>query len=229
MMDHRADPLITAKEGDAMIWPSHTSLLTLERDEFQSALTGCALRLAEECRYDAEHAHHVGRLALGVFDDLRALHGYGPDERFALHLASLLHDIGHIGGAKGHHKRSLRIILEAEALPLDHRARLLIGCIARYHRKALPKQGHPHFSSLDEPDQRRVQVLGGILRMADALDKGHACLVTQISTAATPRSIIFDCETRDIEYVHQVVLPIRKSNLLEQAFERRICCVWQER
>ncbi len=193
------------------------------------SLTAAALRLAERCGYDAEHAHHVGRLALAMFDDLRGLHGYGPEERFALHLAALLHDIGHVGGARGHHKRSLQLILEADGLPPDRRDRRIVGCIARYHRKALPKQGHAHFSELDHEDRRRVKVLAGLLRMADALDKSHECLVTEVSVAATPRSIMFDCETRDIERVHQVLLPIRKANLLARAFGRRVCCVWQER
>lgn len=212
-----------------MIRPDFAHLQALDRQGDQSTTMSAALRLAEQCRYDADHAHHVGRLALSMFDDLRPLHGYGPDERFILHLAAVLHDIGHIGGSAGHHKRSLSIILSATDLGLDEPTRLVLACVARYHRKALPKQGHVHFSLLDPSARRQVEVLSALLRVADALDAGHECLVTQVSAAATPRSILLDCQTRDIERVHQVILPIGKANLLERISARRVCCLWQER
>lgn len=166
---------------------------------------------------------------MAIFDDLRAVHGYGPDERFMLHIAALLHDIGYIHGSRGHHKHSMTIILGDGSVPLDDSMRVLVACMARYHRRAMPKQGHMHYSELDHEDRRRVEVLSAILRVADALDAGHECLVTQVSAAATPRSILLDCETRDIERVHQVILPIRKANLLERISSRRVCCLWQER
>jgi exopolyphosphatase/guanosine-5'-triphosphate,3'-diphosphate pyrophosphatase len=212
-----------------MIWSAPAGLPTAQPDAYRASVMSAVLRLAEDCDYDADHAHHVGRLALEIFDDLHPLHGYGPDDRFTLHLAALLHDIGQIGGPRGHHKRALRFILDCPALPMDRLPRLIVGCIARYHRKALPRADHRHYRALGESDRKRVAVLAGLLRMADALDRGHECLVTELSVAATPRSILFDCETRDIERVHQVILPIRKSNLLERVFGRRVCCVWQQR
>jgi len=48
--------------------------------------------------------------------------------------------------------------------------------VARYHRKALPKKKHDGFGQLSIPDQALVRRLGGLLRLADGLDRrrnGH--------------------------------------------------------
>ena len=100
------------------------------------------LALARKCNYEREHTHQVEKLALQLFDQLVELHHLGGQERFMLRCGALLHDIGWIEGKQGHHKTALRIIMENAALPFDFRDKSIIALLARYHRKALPKEQH---------------------------------------------------------------------------------------
>jgi exopolyphosphatase/guanosine-5'-triphosphate,3'-diphosphate pyrophosphatase len=57
----------------------------------------------------------------------------------------------------------------------------LIAQIARYHRKSLPKRKHDAFQGLKEKDQVIVARLGGILRLADGLDRRRNGVITNVS------------------------------------------------
>jgi exopolyphosphatase/guanosine-5'-triphosphate,3'-diphosphate pyrophosphatase len=50
---------------------------------------------------------------------------------------------------------------------------LIVGTIARYHRKSPPSPLHHEFAQLSLADRNRVRLLAGMLRIADALDKEH--------------------------------------------------------
>lgn len=53
--------------------------------------------------------------------------------------------------------------------------------MARYHRKALPKKKHEPFQKLGVKEQGLVSRLGGILRLADGLDRRRCSAVERIS------------------------------------------------
>ena len=129
--------------------------------------------LAAQCGYDAQHSRQVTQLALCLFDELYELHQLDGEDRFRLECAGLLHDIGTLEGWKGHHRATLRIILESPLLPLDRQERLVIGNIARYHRKSLPALTHAPFAALDLAEQDTVSRLAALLRLADGLDHDH--------------------------------------------------------
>ncbi|MBN1423463.1 metallophosphoesterase family protein [Candidatus Fermentibacteria bacterium] len=184
------------------------------------------LELARSCEYEAEHTHQVARLSLKLFDDLAGLHMLGTEERFLLHCAALLHDIGWIEGQQAHHKTALRIILSSTVLPFDERDRLLIGMTARYHRKALPKPTHGQYMVLAEEDRRRVAVMAGILRVADGLDRTHRSLVDDFTCQITPKRIAITCLVRwPAEMERQAALD--KGQLLESALGKHLAIEWR--
>ncbi|MBL7065580.1 MAG: HD domain-containing protein [Anaerolineae bacterium] len=184
------------------------------------------LQLAQDCEYEVEHTHQVTRLALRLFDELGTLHGLGAEERFWLRCGALLHDIGLIKGARGHHKTALRIILDTPLLPFDARERLIVGSIARYHRKALPQETHAHFAALDPADQDSVSTLAALLRVADGLDYTHQSLVQDISCETAPRQIIVRCGVRRAAEVERQ-RALYKGNLLEQVLNRELVVEWR--
>ena len=189
---------------------------------------GSVLRLAESCDYEEEHAWHVTRLALRLFDELRPMHELEEDARLDMQAGALLHDIGVIDGRRNHHKSSLDRIVDSELLPFDQTRRLIIGSIARYHRAALPSKRHWHYAALSPADRQRVCALGGIVRLADCLDRGHDGLVHDLAAAADPERIVVLCQVRqplDLD-------PDRaadKAQLLEQTFARRVVLRFQHK
>lgn len=185
------------------------------------------LHLAESCEYEVGHTHQVTRLALRLFDELQPVHRLGAEERFWLHAGALLHDIGWIEGRKGHHKTALHTILNTPLLPFDNGECLVIGSIARYHRRALPKKKHGHFAALKPPQRHIVSVLAAILRVADGLDRTHQSLVQDLSCEITPEQIRVRCSARrpvDIERRSA----LKKGQLLEKVLKRDLVVEWQQ-
>lgn len=185
-----------------------------------------AVSLMERLTFEKEHVRQVTRLALILFDRLQTWHGYGDAERFQLQCGSLLHDIGFIEGADAHHKTALRIILKTPLLPFNNRDRLLIGSIARYHRRATPKEKHDHYIALTPEDRERVRVLAGILRIADALDYSHESLVQDIQAEIGEGAVhlIFIAKDKENGEWKQVQ---RKSDLLQEILEGQLSMEWK--
>ena len=181
-------------------------------------VTEAVLAFARQCQYEVEHAHHVTRLALRLFDTLQALHGLGEPERRWLEWAGLLHDIGWIEGQPRHHKTSLRLILEGVLLPFSARERLLVASVARYHRRGLPSNKHKHFAALDAADKQRVRTLAGILRVADGLDRTHRSVVQDLTCDVAPEQIVIRCMTNG-DTVEEYRAARDKGRLFEAVFQ----------
>lgn len=184
-------------------------------------LLEAARRLAARFGGDDDHAEQVARLAVQLFEATASLHGYGAIERAWLHAAALLHDIGWVEGQKAHHKTSRRLIAQAEELPLRPVERQIVAGIARYHRKALPKARHEHYASLGAADQTRVGVLGGLLRLADGLDRSHLSDVVSVQCQADDDVLVVHCLTRGPAALEQQAAQ-KKSDLLARALRRAI-------
>jgi exopolyphosphatase/guanosine-5'-triphosphate,3'-diphosphate pyrophosphatase len=179
------------------------------------------LALAKECKYEQEHTHQVERLALSIFDQLSELHKLGEAEKFLLRCAAILHDIGWMEGRKAHHKTSLRLIIDSPILRLDFERRRIVGLVARYHRKALPKEQHSYFCDLDAKGRDIVCKLAGILRVADGLDRSHESRVKDINCLIDKKQVKMVCRSEkplDGEFA----LAAQKGELFEQAFNRKL-------
>lgn len=140
-----------------------------------------ALEFVRSCHVDEPHALHVGRLALSLFDALADPFAMKKSDRKLLEAAAILHDVGYFIAYSSHHKHSYHLIRHAELFGFNPRERELIAQIARYHRKSLPKKKHETFQVLNSEDQQRVCRLGGILRLADGLDRRRSAAVHSIS------------------------------------------------
>ncbi len=219
-------------ESDATEQTAPSSASEAQQQE-QSDLQA-VLKLAQSCEYDAQHSHQVARLALRLFDELRSVHGLGPQERLWLQYAALLHDTGMIEGKKGHHKASLRIILESPILPFGKTQRRIIGSVARYHRGALPRERHRQFSRLKPTTRRVVRVLAAILRLANALDHSHQGVIQDIVCDLSPKKILVRCTTHPgpspesrLPAETERLNALQRGDLLEQVLERKLaveCC-----
>jgi len=135
------------------------------------------MEFARSCHFDETHSRHVAKLALAIFDSLANDLKLKKGERKLLETAAILHDIGYFISYASHHKHSYHLIRHADLFGFTPREQEMIAQIARYHRKALPKKKHAEFQRLSEPDRATVMRLGGILRLADGLDRRRSGLV----------------------------------------------------
>jgi exopolyphosphatase/guanosine-5'-triphosphate,3'-diphosphate pyrophosphatase len=141
------------------------------------------LAMAASVEWSREHMLQVARIAAGLWDATRELHLLSEQDRRLLVLAALGHDVGYaIGGRKGHHKAAERVLLDLEPPDVDSEDRRTIAAIARYHRRALPdEERHANYAGLPRDRRRAVDWCGGLLRLADGLDRAHDSSVVAVA------------------------------------------------
>jgi exopolyphosphatase/guanosine-5'-triphosphate,3'-diphosphate pyrophosphatase len=182
-------------------------------------------------RYDEEpsHSDHVAMLALQIYDGLKDWHRFGARPRELLHSAAILHDIGwsQTPDGKGHHKWSAKLIRQHGWKKLSNDEVELVAQIARYHRKAPPEPDHEEFTALKATEKKSVMILGGILRIADALDRTHSAKVSRAVASATKENITVRVETSG-DWEAERGMFTNKRDMLQIAAERPVICVGRE-
>jgi len=152
----------------------------LSVEDFERQVLASAEALGQRYRVDADHAHHVAKLANRLFDDLKEEHGLGDRERLLLQVAALLHDVGVYVNLRAHHKHSQYILASSQIFGLSDEETAAVSNIARYHRRGLPQRSHMPYLALDREDRMVVRKLAAILRVANALDAEHAQKITDV-------------------------------------------------
>ena len=183
--------------------------------------------LALRAKYDEEpsHSDQVALLPLQLYAGLAGWHQLAPRARELLHSAALLHDIGwsQTPEGRGHHKKSAELIRKRKWHHLAPDEVDLVAEIARYHRKSPPQPKHKHFHKLVPSAQRKVMVLGGILRQADALDRTHIQKVTSVDAKVSEEAIVVRVHSK-LPWPEEKAIFEKKREMLEKVAARPVRC-----
>lgn len=145
-------------------------------------------RLAQRCSVDMNHAAHVAYLSAEILRRLGLIFDIDTSNERLLVAAAYLANSGAAVSYSKHHLHSYYIIRNGDLLGFTDEEIEMIALIARYHRKAAPKQSHPEFARLDDEQQAQIELLAGILRIATALDRSHDQCVSRVEISlTTPR------------------------------------------
>jgi exopolyphosphatase/guanosine-5'-triphosphate,3'-diphosphate pyrophosphatase len=120
-----------------------------------------------------KHTRKVAKLARSLFECLQPIHQLPPSSGKLLEAAAYLHDIGHYVNDAAHHKHSYYLVTNSDMSGFTSRERELVANLCRYHRKASPSPGHSNYQGLTPAEQKQVQLLIPLLRLADGLDRSH--------------------------------------------------------
>lgn len=167
--------------------------------------------------YEEKHALQVAFLAEKIFDALALTYNLKRHDRTLLSVAALLHDIGYHISSDAHHKHTLYLVKHSEITGFSETEKLIIANVARYYRGSLPKEKHTDFMALSEKDRELVWKLGGILRLADTLDRSYESRVKDLAFTRTKDKFLLeifsnnDCET-ELQAAEQ------KKDMFETAF-----------
>ena len=129
-------------------------------------------QLLSRCKTEKDHAEHVVRLGLRIFDGAHGLLGIPPAERALLETACRLHDIGYSDDPGRHELASCRILINRGVAGLTAAQSRLAGAAILLHggnRKSA--MDHPVWKKIRSP--KRAKQIASILRIADALDHTH--------------------------------------------------------
>ncbi|HZG79051.1 MAG TPA: HD domain-containing protein [Paenibacillus sp.] len=136
----------------------------------EEAARGCGLRLLDKYGLEKEHALHVERLAVRLFEPLRGVAGFGTEHLGLLRFAALAHDIGHFVDDAKHHEHSAYLILrDAFAKEAPKRDREAAAWLALNHRKRRLLEPNRYTGK----EGRAMGRLAVLLRLADGFDYEH--------------------------------------------------------
>ncbi len=171
---------------------------------------------------EQSHSERSLELALELFDGTSELHGLGEEHCELLQAATLLANVGLVISHDRHHLHSYYVIRNAEHLRgFTEREVELIAQVARYHRKSAPKTKHEAFTALSPDDQRVVQVLAGILRVAIALDRTHGHVVDEVTCHLEGKDLTVRLQVNGDPSLELYTAEERKA-LLETALDVRV-------
>jgi len=179
------------------------------------------ISFAESCHFDSLHSHQVARLSREICSSLARAYNLGEKECRLLEAAALLHDVGYFINYSSHHKHSYHLIRHADLFGFTPRERELIANIARYHRKALPKKKHEAYMRLSPADRLLVSRLGGILRLADGLDRSRTGMVAIAEPIFSPSRLVLRLQGRGDLSV-EIYGATAKSDLFCAAFDLKL-------
>ncbi|GAB1481978.1 Ppx/GppA phosphatase family protein [Treponema sp.] len=187
------------------------------QEGFYSQVIASAMSLGRKYRFDEAHSVHVARLSLILFDELKHDHGLDRRARLLLEVAGILHDVGMYLRSSGHHKHSQYIVANSEIFGLHRDDLDIVSNVVRYHRKAAPNTTHIAFIALQREERMLVLKLASLLRVADALDRGHSQRITEISIDRQPDTIVLHAKGHHDLTLEQLGLE-EKSDMFQDTF-----------
>ncbi len=169
----------------------------LEQPEESGSLRQASVQsLAQRTDCDLKHGRHVAKLASRIFDQTKPLHALEQNRTGLLEAAAVLHEAGLHVSDRSHHKHSYYLIRHADLRGFTDEEILIIANVARYYRKAPPDATHDNFSELTPTQQQDVEKLAAILRIAEALDRGHRGSVRDVAVRVRRDQARFSVRTR---------------------------------
>jgi exopolyphosphatase/guanosine-5'-triphosphate,3'-diphosphate pyrophosphatase len=177
--------------------------------------------LARRCNSDGAHTAHVTRLALRLFDETKALHDLGPDDREMLEYACLVHDIGQHVSQRGHHRHAAYLVENAQLRGFAPAEVDFLAALVRHHRRGDPKPSESRFAALSAADRQRIRKLAALLRVADGLDRGRRGVVEDLRAEIGAELVLLRLRAQgDAELALWGAR--RRRDLFEQVFGREL-------
>ncbi|MXW41335.1 MAG: Ppx/GppA family phosphatase [Synechococcus sp. SB0668_bin_15] len=180
------------REGLIVNWMLRHNLI-VDRFSYQSNIRQrTILHQARKYGVDSGRAERVARHALTLFDACRPeLEPVAIEARELLWGAAMLHACGrHISSVGGYHKHSWYLVRHCTLLGYSEAEHLVLAALARYHRRSPPKKRHEAWLSLQDAGQQRcVQQLSPLLRIAVALDCRPQAVIKNLDVVLTARTM----------------------------------------
>ncbi len=184
-------------------------------EDFQRQIIRATWELARRYHVDEDHARNVAELCRQLFRQLRKEHGLDDRYETLLYVAAALHETGAYINASSLHKHSMYLIMNSALFGLTADDLLLVGLIARYHRRSMPKIAHQPYASMDRVRRVIVAKLAAILRLAIALDASRNQRVRQIQVHRVRNRIVISVPALDDVSIEQIAL--RRNQIFFQS------------
>jgi len=183
-----AVPFVTIRDGYLVDLASGVD--STMQEEFFSQIIASAVNLGRKYHFDEAHSRQVANHCMTIFDALVKEHGMSRRHRVMLETAAILHDIGGYIKASGHHKHGQYIVANSEIFGLHQDELEIIADVVSCHRGEPPSQLDVAFMTLSREDRVLVLKMASILRVADALDRGHTQQIKKITVERRSETVV---------------------------------------
>ena len=189
---------------------------------FENDILEAARNIAKRYHTNRNHTQVMERLALSIYDKIKAVHGLGKRERLLLQISVLLHDCGKYINMSQPSQCSYNIIMATEVIGLSHMEREIVANIVRFNSGSiLPFEELAAASLLERSEYITIIKLTAILRLANAMDRSHKQKIRDIKVNVKDNhtmQILVDT-TEDLT-LEQALFP-EKAELFEEVYSLR--------
>jgi exopolyphosphatase/guanosine-5'-triphosphate,3'-diphosphate pyrophosphatase len=156
-----------------------------------------------------------------IFDALVKEHGMSRRHRILLEVAAILHDIGVYIKASAHQKHGQYIVANSNIFGLQQDEVGIVANIINYHRGDPPSHLDIEYIALQREERILVLKMASILRVADALDRGHSQQIKKITVERRPETIVLH-----VDKIHDLSLELmgleEKGGMFEDVFGYKV-------
>lgn len=191
------------------------------QQEFNSQITASAKNLLRKYHGDENHAECVRKISAIIYDTLKNEIGLDDHAKNLLEVAALLHDIGVFIRYDNHNMHSCYIIKNSEIFGLSRKDISIVSEIAKYHKGHLMPQDEESFQMLPRSDRMTIMKLTAILRIADALDRGHIQKFQNFDVRILPTTMEIHTKNSKNTVLEKIALS-EKAGMFESIFGYKV-------
>lgn len=186
-------------------------------EDFRKQIHRAAWELARRYDVDEDHAKNVAELGRQLFRQLKPLHELDDRYETLLMVAAALHETGGYINTSSLHKHSMYLITNSTLFGLTSDDLAVVGLVARYHRRSMPKTTHQPYASMERGRRVVISKLAAILRIAIALDASRSQRIRTIACTTNSRRVIISVPAVAELSVEQIALR-RNRQFFESIF-----------
>lgn len=200
-------------DGSVVDYAQESKRIKLKHDFYQD-IVASARYIGKRYRYNKVHAQFVTEMALEIFDRTARFHGLTERDRLILEIASILHDIGKYVNINEPGRNGYQLIMSTEIMGLSHTEREEVANVILYNTTDIPDTEDLN-SAFWREEYLRIAKLSAILRLANALDRGHKQKYRNITIARKGKELIITVES-DQDIVLEISLFDKKAEYFSE-------------
>ena len=184
-------------------------------------ITASARNLLRKYHGDENHAECVRMISTKIYDTLKPELSLDDHARTLLETAAILHDIGSFIRYDNHNIHSNYIIRNSEIFGLSRTDNTIVSEIAKYHKGNSVPQDEDSFLMLPRSDRMTILKLTAILRIADAMDRGHIQKFSDFSIKIQQNTMYIQTKKSKNTVLEKIAMS-EKSGMFESVFGYKV-------
>lgn len=194
------------------------------KNEFDMQITNSARNLLRKFHGDEIHAECVRLISAKLYDVLKSEIGLDDHAKSLLETAAILHDIGVFIRYDSHNYHSAYIVQNSELFGLGRTDKTIVAEITKYHKGSLMPQDEESFLNLPRSTRMMILKLTAILRIADALDRGHIQKFSDFTVKLQNNKILIHTKKTNNTVLEQIALS-EKAEMFESIFGYKVVLI----